>query len=214
MMNMKFEKTESYKLLTAMFITGVISAIIIVLVFRDRGAFWEFSLIFGTQFLSGREIAMLHGASKEISPVVMISASFLTDMAAMLVGLPIFVLFYEELKSIRAMAPFMIFSETITSDKSSVLHKFGWAGLFIICFIPFQMTGALATSCFAKLLGFPVREILPVVSLASLTASMVWAMTADTVMNYLGPVQQYIPFFIVFLVIFILIYNFTHYKNK
>lgn len=212
-MNMKFEKTESHKLLTVMFITGVILAVIVLLVFRDIGAFWDFSLIFSTQFLSGREIAMLHAASKNISPVVMISASFLTDMTAMLIGLPIFVLFYEELKSIRVMAPFMIFSETITSDKSSILHKFGWIGLFIICFIPFQMTGALATSCFAKILGFPLREILPVVSLASLTASVVWALTADTVMNYLGPVQQYIPYFIVFVVIFILVYNFTHYKN-
>jgi len=211
---MEIEKTDSNRLLVGMFITGVISAFAVLSIFNKIGLLWEFTLVFGTQFFSGREFAMLHGASLEIPPAILILLSFLSDISTMLVGLPIFVLFHKELKSIRIMAPFMNFSETITSNKSGVMHKFGLVGLFIICFIPFQMTGALATSCFAKLLGFSVREILPVVSLASLIASIIWALTANTVMNYLGPVQHYIPFFIVFVVIFILVYNFTHYKNK
>jgi len=111
------------------------------------------------------------------------------------------------------MAPFMNFSDQITSNKSGVMHKFGLVGLFIICFIQFQMTGGLATACFAKLLGFSVREIVPVISTASLIASMFWAVTADTIMQYLGPVQYYIPYFILLVVVSILIYNFVHYRN-
>ena len=211
---MEFEKIETNRLLFGMLVTGVIAAFVVLFIFHQMGILWEFSLIYSTQLFSGREFAMLHGASLEIPPAILILISFLSDISTMLVGLPIFVLFHKELKSIRIMAPFMNFSETITSNKSGVMHKFGLVGLFIICFIPFQMTGALATSCFAKLLGFSVKEILPVVSLASLIASIIWALTANTVMNYLGPVQHYIPFFIVFVVIFILVYNFTHYKNK
>jgi len=211
---MEFEKIETNRLLVGIFVTGVIAAVVVLIIFHQIGILWEFSLIYSTQFISGREFAMLNGASMEIPPSILILISFLSDITTMLVGLPIFVLFHKELKSIRIMAPFMNFSETITSNKSGVMHKFGLVGLFIICFIPFQMTGALATSCFAKLLGFSVKEILPVVSLASLIASIIWALTANTLMNYLGPVQHFIPFFIVFVVIFILVYNFTHYKNK
>ena len=211
---MEFEKIETNRLLVGIFVTGVITAVVVLIIFHQIGILWEFSLIYSTQFISGREFAMLNGASMEIPPSILILISFLSDITTMLVGLPIFVLFHKELKSIRIMAPFMNFSETITSNKSGVMHKFGLVGLFIICFIPFQMTGALATSCFAKLLGFSVKEILPVVSLASLIASIIWALTANTLMNYLGPVQHFIPFFIVFVVIFILVYNFTHYKNK
>ena len=211
---MEFEKIETNRLLVNIFVTGIIAAVVILIIFHQIGILWEFSLIYSTQFISGREFAMLNGASMEIPPSILILISFLSDITTMLVGLPIFVLFHKELKSIRIMAPFMNFSETITSNKSGVMHKFGLVGLFIICFIPFQMTGALATSCFAKLLGFSVKEILPVVSLASLIASIIWALTANTLMNYLGPVQHFIPFFIVFVVIFILVYNFTHYKNK
>ena len=211
---MEFEKTETNRLLVGIFVTGVIAAAVILFIFHQMGLLWEFSLVYSTQFFSGREFAMLHGASMEIPPAILILISFSEDIITMLVGLPIFVLFYKELKTIRIMAPFMNFSETITSDKSGVMHKFGLVGLFIMCFIPFQMTGALATSCFAKLLGFSVKEILPVVSLASLTASILWALAADTVMDILGPIQHYIPFFIILFVIFILVYNFTHYKNK
>jgi len=211
---MEFEKTDSNRLLVGMFLTGVIAAVVVLFIFHQMGLLWEFSLVYSTQFFSGREFAMLHGASMEIPPAILILISFLEDIISMLVGLPIFVLFYKELKTIRIMAPFMNFSETITSNKSGLMHKFGLFGLFIICFIPFQMTGALATSCFAKLLGFSVKEILPVVSLASLIASILWALTANSVMNYLGPVQHYIPVFIILFVIFILVYNFTHYKNK
>jgi len=211
---MEFEKIETNRLLVGIFVTGVIAAVVVLIIFHQIGILWEFSLIYSTQFISGREFAMLNGASMEIPPSILILISFLSDISTMMVGLPIFVLFHKELKSIRIMAPFMNFSETITSNKSGVMHKFGLVGLFILCFIPFQMTGALATSCFAKLLGFSVKEILPVVSLASLIASIIWALTANTLMNYLGPVQHLIPFFIVFVVIFILVYNFTHYKNK
>jgi len=211
---MEFEKIETNRLLVGIFVTGVIAAVVVLIIFHQIGILWEFSLIYSTQFISGREFAMLNGASMEIPPSILILISFLSDITSMMVGLPIFVLFHKELKSIRIMAPFMNFSETITSNKNGVMHKFGLVGLFIICFIPFQMTGALATSCFAKLLGFSVKEILPVVSLASLIASIIWALTANTLMNYLGPVQHFIPFFIVFVVIFILVYNFTHYKNK
>ena len=211
---MEFEKKESNGLLVGMFVTGVITAVVVLFIFHQMGLLWEFFLVYSTQFFSGREFAMLHGASMEIPPAILILISFLEDIISMLVGLPIFVLFYKELKTIRIIAPFMNFSETITSNKSGVMHKFGLFGLFIICFVPFQMTGALATSCFAKILGFSVKEILPVVSLASLIASIIWALIADTVMNYLGPVQHYIPVFIIIVIIFILIYNFTHYKNK
>jgi hypothetical protein len=109
---------------------------------------------------------------------------------------------------------FMNYTEPITSNKGGIIHKFGLVGLFIICFIPFQMTGGLATACFAKLLGFSVREIVPMVFTASFSASMFWALTADTVMDYLGPVQHYIPFFIVFVVMVIIIYNVTHYWKR
>jgi uncharacterized membrane protein len=180
----------------------------------QMGLFREFSLVFGTQFFSGREFAMLNGASYEIPLPVLVLVSFLTDISAMLVGLPIFIFFYKELKTFPPLIPFMNYTETITSNKGGIIHKFGLVGLFIICFIPFQMTGGLATACFAKLLGFSVREIVPMVFTASFSASMFWALTADTVMNYLGPVQHYIPFFIVFVVMVIIIYNVTHYWKR
>ena len=129
-------------------------------------------------------------------------------------GLPIFILFYKELKTFPPLVPFMKYSEVITSKKSGIIHKFGLLGLFIFCFVPFQMTGGLATACFAKLLGFGVREILPVVFTASFSASIFWALTADTVMNYLGPIQHYIPYFIIGVVIVIIVYNFTNFKKE
>lgn len=211
---MNEEKTDSNQLLIGMFITGVISVSAVLLYFNQMGLLREFMLVFSTQFLSGREFAMLHGASREMSLTVMILASFMSDIGSMLIGLPIFVIFHEELKQMPLIAPFMNFSEIITSNKSGLIHKFGLVGLFIICFIPFQMTGGLATACFGKLLGFRVKEIVPVVAVASIIASVFWATTADTVMNYLGPVQHYIPYFIVLVVAFVLVYNFIHYKNK
>lgn len=211
---MYVEKTESNRVLIGMFFTGLISAVLVLMIFYQIGLIREFSLVFSTQFLSGREFAMLHGASRGINLAVMIFVSFFSDVSSMLIGLPIFVYFYKELKMMPLMAPFMNFSEAITSNRSNMIHKFGMVGVFLICFVPFQMTGGLATACFAKLLGYTVREILPVVAIASLTASVFWAMTVDTVMKYLGPVQQYIPFFILFVVIFIIAYNFTHYRNR
>lgn len=190
---MNVERTESSRMLLGMFAAGVVCASGMVFIFYKLGLLREFSLVFSTQFLSGREFAMLHGASREVSPSVMILVSFLSDFSSMLIGLPIFVFFYKELKTIPIMTPFMNFSEHITSNKNSMVHKFGMMGLFMVCFIPLQMTGSLATACFAKLLGFTLREILPVVSLASLTASVFWAMTAKTAMKYLGPIQYYIP---------------------
>lgn len=211
---MSIEKTESDRFLIGLFITGVVSVSIIIFIFNQFGLVREFSLIFSTQFLSGREFAMLNGASLEVSLYVMILVSFISDIGSLMIGLPIFVIFHEELKQFPLMAPFMNFSEMITSKKSGLMHKFGLVGIFMICFIPFQMTGGLATACFAKLLGFSVREILPVVAIASLVASVFWAVTADTVMQYLGPVQHDIPYFIVLAVAFILIYNFVHYRNR
>ncbi|MCL7412269.1 MAG: small multi-drug export protein [ANME-2 cluster archaeon] len=211
---MSIEKTESDRFLIGMFIIGVISVSIIIFIFNQFGLIREFSLIFSTQFLSGREFAMLNGASLEVSLYVMILVSFISDIGSLMIGLPIFVIFHEELKQFPLMTPFMNFSEMITSRKGGLMHKFGLVGIFMICFIPFQMTGGLATACFAKLLGFSVREILPVVAIASLVASVFWAVTADTVMQYLGPVQHYIPYFIVLVVASILLYNFMHYQNR
>ncbi|MCL7475403.1 MAG: small multi-drug export protein [Methanosarcinales archaeon] len=211
---MSIEKTESDRFLIGLFITGLISVSIILFIFFQFGLIREFSLVFSTQFLSGREFAMLNGASMEMSLFVMILVSFISDIGSLMIGLPIFVIFHEELKQFPLMAPFMNFSEMITSNKSGLMHKFGLVGIFMICFIPFQMTGGLATACFAKLLGFTVREIIPVIAIASLIASVFWAVTADTVMKYLGPVQDYIPSFIVLVVASILIYNFVHYRNR
>jgi hypothetical protein len=36
---------------------------------------------------------------------------------------------------------------------------------------------------------YTAKDLVPVVSLASLTASILWSLTADTVMNYLGPLS-------------------------
>lgn len=211
---MNTEKTDSDLLLKIVFVTGVISISIVLFIFYQFGLLRELLLIFSTQLLSGREFAMLHGASQDMSIHLLILASFISDIGALLVGLPIFVLFHEELKRFPLMVPFMNFSEMITSNKSSMIHKFGLVGLFIFCFIPFQMTGGLATACFSQLLGFSVREIVPVVATASLVASMFWAVTADTVMQYLGPVRYYIPYLIVLVVTCILIYNFIYYRNR
>jgi len=211
---MSIEKTESDRFLIGLFVTGVISVSIILFIFYEFGLIREFLLVFSTQFLSGREFAMLNGASMDVSLHVMILVSFISDIGCMMIGLPVFVIFHEELKQFPLMAPFMNFSEVITSNKSGLMHKFGLVGIFMICFIPFQMTGGLATACFAKLLGFSVREIIPVIAIASVIASVFWAVTADTVMQYLGPVQHYIPYFIVLVVASILIYNFMHYRNR
>ncbi len=211
---MSIEKSDSDRFLIGVFITGVISVSIVLLIFHQFGLLKELLLVFSTQLVSGRELAMLNGASLKMTIHLLILVSFISDIGALLVGLPIFVLFHEELKQFPLLAPFMNFSEIITSNKSGVMHKFGLVGLFIVCFIPFQMTGGLATACFAKLLGFSVREIIPVVATASLIASVFWAVTADTVMQYLGPVQHYIPYFIVLVVPSILIYNFIHYRNR
>ena len=211
---MSIEKTESDRFLIGLFVTGVISVSIILFIFYEFGFIRELLLVFSTQFLSGREFAMLNGASLEMSIYMMILVSFISDMGSMMIGLPIFVIFHEELKQFPLMAPFMNFSEVITSNKSGLMHKFGLVGIFMICFIPFQMTGGLATACFAKLLGFSVREIIPVIAIASVIASVFWAVTADTVMQYLGPVQHYIPYFIVLVVASIFIYNFMHYRNR
>lgn len=211
---MSIEKTESDRFLIGLFVTGVISVSIILFIFYEFGLIRELLLVFSTQLLSGREFAMLNGASLGMSLYMMILVSFISDMGSMMVGLPIFVIFHEELKRFPLMAPFMNFSEVITSNKSGLMHKFGLVGIFMICFIPFQMTGGLATACFAKLLGFSVREIIPVIAIASVIASVFWAVTADTVMQYLGPVQHYIPYFIVLVVASILIYNFMYYRNR
>ena len=211
---MSIEKTESDSFLIGVFVTGVISVSLVLFIFYQFGLLRELLLVFSTQMLSGREFAMLHGASRDMSIHLLILVSFVSDIGALLVGLPIFVLFHKELKQFPLMAPFMNFSDIITSNESGVMHKFGLVGLFIICFIPFQMTGGLATACFAKLLGFSVREIVPVIATASLIASMFWAVTADTVMQYLGPVQYYIPYLILLVVVSILIYNFVHYRNR
>ncbi|KAF5411138.1 MAG: hypothetical protein C5S43_03720 [Candidatus Methanocomedens sp.] len=211
---MSIEKTESDRFLIGLFVTGVISVSIILFIFYEFGLIRELLLVFSTQLLSGREFAMLNGASLGMSLYMMILVSFISDMGSMMVGLPIFVIFHEELKRFPLMAPFMNFSEVITSNKSGLMHKFGLVGIFMICFIPFQMTGGLATACFAKLLGFSVREIIPVIAIASIIASVFWAVTADTVMRYLGPVQHYIPYFIVLVVASILIYNFMYYRNR
>ena len=194
---MSIEKTDSDRFLIGVFVTGVISVLIVLFIFYQFGLLKELLLVFSTQLLSGREFAMLHGASLDMSVHLLILVSFISDIGALLVGLPIFVLFQEELKQFPLLAPFMNFSEIITSNKSGVMHKFG-----------------LATACFAKLLGFSVREIVPVVATASLIASVFWAVTADTVMQYLEPVQYYIPYFIVLVVVSILIYNFVHYRNR
>ena len=209
---MNVEKTESDKLLAGMFAAGVILSCAVVLMFCHMGFLREFSLVFGTQFFSGREFAMLHGASKDISSVILILVSFLTDISAVLVGLPVFVVFFKELKTFPPLIPFMNYSKIVTSNKGGIIHKFGLLGLFVFCFLPFQMTGGLATACFAKLLGFGIREIVPVVFISSFSASLFWALTADTVMEYLGPIQHCIPYFIIFVVVIILIYNFTHYR--
>lgn len=211
---MNIEKSDSDLFLIGVFITGVISVSIVLLIFNQFGLLRELLLVFSTQLLSGREFAMLHGASQDMSIHLLILVSFISDIGALLVGLPIFVLFHEELKQFPLLVPFMNFSEIITSNKSSMIHKFGLVGLFIVCFIPFQMTGGLATACFAKLLGFSVWEIIPIVATASLIASVFWAVTADTVMQYLGPVQHYIPYFIVLVVVSILIYNCIYYRNR
>ncbi len=211
---MSIEKTDSDRFLIGVFVTGVISVSIVLLIFHQFGLLKELLLVSFTQVLSGREFAMLHGASQEMSIYLLILVSFISDIGALLVGLPIFVIFHKELKQFPPLVPFMNFSEIITSNKSGVMHKFGLMGIFIICFIPFQMTGGLATACFAKLLGFSVREIVPVVATASLIASVFWAVTADTVMQYLGPVKHYIPYFIMLVVASILIYNFVNYRNR
>ncbi|MCG7850102.1 MAG: small multi-drug export protein [ANME-2 cluster archaeon] len=211
---MNIEKTESDRFLIGLFVTGVISVSIILFIFYEFGLIRELLLVFSTQLLSGREFAMLNGASLGMSLYMMILVSFISDMGSMMIGLPIFVIFHEELKQFPLMAPFMNFSEVITSNKSGLMHKFGLVGIFMICFIPFQMTGGLATACFAKLLGFTLREIIPVIAIASVIASVFWAVTADMVMQYLGPVQHYIPYFIVLVVASIFIYNFMHYRNR
>jgi uncharacterized membrane protein len=211
---MSIEKTESDRFLIGLFVTGVISVSIILFIFYEFGHIRELLLVSSTQVLSGREFAMLNGASLGMSIYMMILVSFISDIGSMMIGLPIFVIFHEELKQFPPMVPFMNFSEVITSNKSGLMHKFGLVGIFMICFIPFQMTGGLATACFAKLLGFTVREIIPVIAIASVIASVFWAVTADTVMQYLGPVQHYIPYFIVLVVASILIYNFMHYRNR
>jgi len=187
---MSIEKTESDRFLIGLFVTGVISVSIILFIFYEFGLIRELLLVFSTQLLSGREFAMLNGASLGMSLYMMILVSFISDMGSMMVGLPIFVIFHEELKRFPLMAPFMNFSEVITSNKSGLMHKFGLVGIFMICFIPFQMTGGLATACFAKLLGFSVREIIPVIAIASVIASVFWAVTADTVMQYLVSSQH------------------------
>ncbi len=211
---MSIEKTDSDRFFIGVFVTGVISVSIVLSIFYQFGVLGELLLVFSTQLVLGREVAMLNGASLGMSIHLLILVSFISDIGALLVGLPIFVLFHTKLKQFPLLAPFMNYSEKITSNKSGVMHKFGLVGLFIVCFIPFQMTGGLATACFAKLLGFSVREIVPVVATASIIASVVWAVTADTVMKYLGPVQHYMPYFIVLVVASVLIYNFIHYRNR
>ena len=178
---------ERVRLLIVLF-TGLTIAAVIALLSNHFGFFNSLATVAGTQVSIGREGAMFAGSFGNASVGILVMSSFIVDTLGIMIGLPIYLLFYPQLRVIPPFSWVFAKFEKIQMNKHSLIYKFGLIGLFIFCFIPFQLTGALASTIVGKLLGYNTRLVLIVVLPAALFASIFWAVTASFVIGMLAKV--------------------------
>ena len=169
---------------------GLTAAAAISLLSNHFGFIHSLATVAGTQVSIGREGAMFAGSFGNASVGILIMSSFIVDTLGIMIGLPIYLLFYPQLRVIPPFSWILAKFEKIKVNRHSSIYKFGLVGLFIFCFIPFQLTGALASTIVGKLLGYNTRVVLMVVLPAALFASIFWAVTANFIISMMAHVIE------------------------
>ncbi|MEM2924168.1 MAG: small multi-drug export protein [Methanocellales archaeon] len=192
--------------LTVVFIMGILGLITISLIsYLYKVEFLvQMGFIALTQFLVGREVAMISGAAQGIPLVTMIIGSAVEDVFVLFMGYPIFVLFHSELKRTRLFSEPIKRLEKVQQEKDNPVRKYGLIGIFVLCFVPLQVTGALTSACIAKLFGFKMNQIFPIVLIASLSSSVIWAITVSLAMDLIKLIYAEAPYLAIIIAILLL----------
>lgn len=193
--------------LTAIFITGVLGLIAVSLLsyFYKVEFLAQIGFIALTQFLVGREVAMISGAAQGIPLPTMIIGSAIEDVFVLFMGYPIFVMFHSELKRTRLFSESIKRLEKVQHEKDNPVRKYGLIGIFVLCFVPLQVTGALTAACIAKLFGFKMNQIFPIVLVASLSSSVIWAVTVSLAVDLLKLIYAEAPYLAIITAILLLL---------
>ena len=193
--------------LTVVFITGILglTAVSLLSYLYEVEFLAHVGFIALTQFFVGREVAMLSGVAQGIPVTTMIVGSAIEDVFVLFMGYPIFVMFHSELKKTRLFSDSIKRMEKVQQEKNNPVRKYGLIGIFLLCFVPLQVTGALTSACIAKLFGFKMKQIFPTVLMASLTSSAIWAITVSLAVDLIKIVYTKAPYLAMLVVIILLI---------
>ncbi|MEM2989616.1 MAG: small multi-drug export protein [Halobacteria archaeon] len=192
--------------LTIVFVIGVLGLIVISLLsyFYKVEFLAQMGFIALTQFFVGREVAMISGAAQGIPLATMIIGSAVEDVFVLFMGYPIFVMFHSELKRTRLLSEPIKRLEKVQQEKDNPVRKYGLIGIFVLCFVPLQVTGALTAACIAKLFGFKMNQIFPIVLVASLSSSVIWAVTVSLAMDLIKLIYAEAPYLAIIIAILLL----------
>ncbi|MEM2933684.1 MAG: small multi-drug export protein [Methanocellales archaeon] len=193
--------------LTIVFVIGVLGLIVISLLsyFYKVEFLAQMGFIALTQFFVGREVAMISGAAQGIPLATMIIGSAVEDVFVLFMGYPIFVMFHSELKRTRLLSEPIKRLEKVQQEKDNPVRKYGLIGIFVLCFVPLQVTGALTAACIAKLFGFKMNQIFPIVLVASLSSSVIWAVTVSLAMDLIKLIYAEAPYIAIIIALLLLI---------
>lgn len=193
--------------LTVVFAIGVLGLIAISLLsyFYKVEFLAQMGFIALTQFLVGREVAMISGAAQGIPLPTMIIGSAVEDVFVLFMGYPIFVMFHSELKRTRLLSEPIKRLEKVQQEKDNPVRKYGLIGIFVLCFVPLQVTGALTAACIAKLFGFKMNQIFPIVLVASLSSSVIWAITVSLAVDLIKLIYAEAPYLAIIIAVLLLI---------
>lgn len=156
---------------------------IFVILNRENQAIVSFALVGVMQLFGGTMVGVTGGATTTPPLWALVLGSFIPGMITLLVAYPLFHLFYDEVSTFPLLAPFVRRLERAVENNGSLVRRFEHVGIFIFCFAPIQMTGAVVSACAARVLGFRMRETFAVIVPAAFLAAVFWSLVAKGVVG-------------------------------
>ena len=176
------------------------------------GRILEYAAMAGLNLVIGRAAGMSFGYATGLSHAQVVPLNILVETIQVLIVYPLFALSWQRLIELRALKPFVARLHGAAESRGGMVRKFGVAGLFVLVFVPFWMTGPVVGSIIGFLIGLRPWVNLSVVLVATYVAIGVWALLLNELSAWAATFNRFAPYAL--LVAIVLIVTASHLLHR